>query len=111
MFTLNGTWVDFSRTVGMRIPRIYLPKGYLIEKFPTTFTEGETVHHFCITRGFDQTHVAFTFHVPNKDQPYWLVESNLRKKIPSQKTDTLITKIKTNMTKQRKSREGFGYYL
>lgn len=111
MFTLNGTWIDFSRTIGVRVPHMYLPKGYLIEKYPATFTEDETIYHFAIERGFDRTCVAFTFHVPNKGKPYWLIDSNLKRKIPSQKTDSLISKIQSNMTKQRKSREGFGYYL
>nr|DAG42951.1 MAG TPA: hypothetical protein [Bacteriophage sp.] len=57
------------------------------------------------------TWVTFTFHIPNHGNPYWLIDSNLKKKIPSQKTDMLISKIKSDMTKQRRSREGFGYYL
>lgn len=111
MFTLNGTLIDFSRAVGMYVPSVYIPKGYFVEKYPATFTDDETIHHFSIARGFDRTCVNFTFHIPKHGKAYWLVESNLKKKIPYRKTDSLISKIQSNMTKQRKSREGFGYYL
>ncbi len=111
MHTLTGTWIDFSHTIGIRVPRMYLPKGYTIEKYQPVITSSETVYYFAVSRLFDRTWVTFTFHIPNYGNPYWLIDSNLKKKIPSQKTDMLISKIKSDMTKQRRSREGFGYYL
>lgn len=113
MHTLTGIYVDFSQAVGISLPAVYIPRGYVIEKQPPMYNKFETFFPFTMRRLFDSTAVGFTFHIPmQQGMPYWTVDSNTRRThIKAHSTDKVINKIKLDMTKQRKAKQGHGYYL
>lgn len=110
--TVKGSLVNFTYAVGRPLPNMYVPRGYGVERGLVTWRGGETLYYFTMLRGMDQTVVQFSFHVPDdqRQRAYWLVDGS-DKKIPSTHMSKLINRIQSVMTRQKKVRQGFGYYL